>query len=458
MAEFDIDSTLETLNSQLSELSDVNETINQLETNINNLNAQIDAQESNLEPGAKEKTQNQLDNNRARQTELAAKYLGSLEDFNNKVAEQIGNNVTAADMDLSGPVKDWNVHVKQWFFDLGDDVGEQIRQLQKSVGEDGKSLNESPETISRIRRFFEKSKGFATKYGLQVFISLYAILSAISIGTNWKKDFEQQNNGLNFYQSIGCYQYNTKNGTIRAIGICGATKICASRTNKTSCEAPNPVGKYCQWTETSGGNYSCVPGQHFTNGTQCGLTCSSDKDCITVNSVNCDPKTNPCLSGYCQDGKCQGGQKCDQATKQCSPSVSFDPNFPIKKQMEQGRLGFCLQGMPPTPCPGASSVCSVIGENGCCDKCDDNDPSCDDMGGRVVNSSCMCTGNNWVTIPMCGGISSILSMLSYMKVNSSQWVPQKTPLIIYVITGIGLVMFLITLVWYVFYLIKHGKK
>jgi len=450
MAEFDLNEIVETLNDQYASVMDSNSLVDQIEQNLRGVEDQIKAQVE-VEPNIKEKLNDQLEQEKAKRAENASKFLGSVDDFNKSIAKKIG--VSPNDMDLSRPVSDWHPNVKKWFFDLGDDIGENIRKLQKSVGEDGRPLEKSPQTIGELRRFYETYIG---PNGLKIFLSVYIALAAFSVGKNWKRDFEQKNKSVGSFQSVGCFQYNTKSGTIRSLGICGAMQNCAPRPDQTSCEAPNPVKGYCQWL-----NGTCVPGQHFTNGTQCGMTCSTDGDCHSVSPVSCDPVNNPCLVGYCQNGKCQGGQTCDQTTKQCTPPISYDPKFPISQQMDQGRLGFCLGGMPPIPCPGTASICSPAGDddNGCCPVCQDNDPSCSDMTGGISQSSCLCKGGkDWVTISMCGGISPILSMLSYMQINTKKWVPQKTPLVIYIVTGIGIVIFLVTLVWYVFYLIKHGKK
>lgn len=267
------------------------------------------------------------------------------------------------------------------------------------------------------------------------------------------------NTTLNDFQSLGCYQYDTKYGSIRALGVCGATKICAQRTSQSDCETTSPVAGYCAWSVDPNGNGTCGPGQSLLNAPSCAVTCNTNTDCHNVASIACDPQTNPCLVGYCQNGFCQGGQTCDPTSKTCTPSPSFDPAYPINTQMSEGKLGFCLGGVPPTICSGASSICNTTGDNnGCCDACDANDPDCSNPGGTITKPSCMCTGSNWVTIPICGGSASMVTNLAYMQAFKSQWAPTPTPLVVTILTGIGVLMMLVTLVWYVLYLIKHGKK
>ena len=202
---------------------------------------------------------------------------------------------------------------------------------------------------------------------------------------------------------------------------------------------------------------SCCPG------------CTKDSECHPVSSQTC---TTPdeCMTGNCDftTGKCVD-QTCDKTTNSCTPCPSSDPKFPILQQLQEGKLGFCKTGIPSTQCPTAALICQIQPASagkagGACVACGADNTFCTNSGGTDawydVNTqdTCMCTGSDWVTIPVCAPPASIVANLAYLSAIKNSWAPRKTPLVIYLIVGLGLIMFLITLVWYVFYLIKHGKK
>jgi hypothetical protein len=147
----------------------------------------------------------------------------------------------------------------------------------------------------------------------------------------------------------------------------------------------------------------------------------------------------------------------------CTPCPSIDPRYSIRQQTLDGKLAFCLGTNPVSTCGNAGDICQIYnpvdGTGGACLACDANDSNCTNPGGNIqTKSTCMCSGDDWLNLSLCASAPDLAMALEYMISISDEWVPMKTPIFVYIIGFISILILLISLIWYIRYLIKNAKK
>jgi hypothetical protein len=110
------------------------------------------------------------------------------------------------------------------------------------------------------------------------------------------------------------------------------------------------------------------------------------------------------------------------------------------------------------PCDYTTQACKSIKSSGTCDSSCQND-SCkknpnaiqckwlDDKDKRVTG-----------TFAICGNPSNILTKMMVLSDNADSWVPQPTPPITIIITILGIIGIIITVLWYIIFLIRQERK
>lgn len=367
------------------------------------------------------------------------------EDALSKIQDTIG---LKEPLNLKDPWEKQPPEFQKYFAQQIEKVSDGLKNLQDKYNESGKSLQESPRTMKALGDFFDKSvkKGtFLDKLndkGLEYFlISIIALnliggaAAAIAQSQKQRSDKVAQSVFENF-QAIGCYQYHTKTGTIRSLGICGDP--CASQSQQT-CQNK----RICKWDNV---NNVCVQ----DDSKSCCKSCQSDTDCNSSNKT-CT-KDSDCLLGYCTNGKCPNSLCLIDGTCNCPDLTS-----PILSQMQNGDLGFCG---PNGVCTAASFICkaqNADGTGGACKPCNNNS-YCTDPTGQDTDPTCICTDSDWLNVPICASIDDAIIILDNMAVNIDKWQPSGLPLtfkIIMILSGVSILM---VVLWYLYYLVKHARK
>jgi hypothetical protein len=110
------------------------------------------------------------------------------------------------------------------------------------------------------------------------------------------------------------------------------------------------------------------------------------------------------------------------------------------------------------PCDYTTQACKSIKSGGTCDSSCQND-SCkknpnaiqckwlDDKDKRVTG-----------TFAICGNPSNMLTKMMVLSDNADSWVPQPTPPITIIITILGIIGIIITVLWYIIFLIRQERK
>ena len=441
---------LANLQDSLSEYNQIDQSLQQFDENIGDLDGQIAA-----DPPTKAELEKQrADAQEARQktaedkAQKAVEYATGLDAYKGTLAKKLG--IEKGQIDFDANYNDWNPKMQDHFANLTDDIVDNVQQVQESVGEKGKTVENSPETQSKLREAFKDPFVW-----MAFFSGLAGLVNAgLSGDFNSHDYFTKHNTNLSQFRAIGCYQYHTKTGSIRTLGVCGINQECAASTDSKSCAAITPVG-ICQWDKQ---NSQCTAGPLVTDAASCCAPCTKDSDCHSIAAKSCKVPSD-CLVGDCVNGTCVD-QTCNTVSNTCTPCPSVDPKFPVLEELKEGKLGFCMKGFPSTNCPASSRICRATTDNvpGACTACATTDDSCVNPGGISSIGNCLCTGSDWVTVPICGTASTLITNLAYMQAVKNLWAPSKTPLVIYIITGLGILMLVISLIWYVIYLIKHGKK
>lgn len=419
--------------------------------------------------------------------EAATKAVSSIEDWYQSIAKRTG--VDRGDVDFEQKYDEWRPELQDYFSGEVADLLSDVAKLQKSLGESGRKFSESPNLQQKLTQAVvdatiettrstdptvdpgeEEIKPWVKK--LVMFIS-FAWAVGEGIGVYDKENVHKHlmsNPDLRKNIPTGCFQYHWPTGSIRSIGICGVQKICSSETQNSKQTCGTGKGEnICSWN-----GLSCGASTRLTDATSCAPSCTPSSTNPYGAKNECHPKSEPCTkdsecpAGTCVSGQCQY-QTCDSKTWTCSPSPTYSPNYPIYDQLVGGKLGFCLGGIPTQPCSVAPIVCTAKnadGTGGACDPCDADDPECTNPNGTYnKNKLCMCVnpaGNSgskgWATYPMCGTSTELVSWILYMKQLSGNWTPQETPTTTYIIGGLSILLFIITMIWYINYLIKYGKK
>lgn len=110
------------------------------------------------------------------------------------------------------------------------------------------------------------------------------------------------------------------------------------------------------------------------------------------------------------------------------------------------------------PCDYTTQACKSIKSGGTCESSCQNDDckknpnaiQCkwlDDKDKRVTG-----------TFAICGNPSNILTKMMVLSDNADSWVPQPTPPITIIITILGIIGIIITVLWYIIFLIRQERK
>jgi hypothetical protein len=286
-----------------------------------------------------------------------------------------------------------------------------VMKLQESVGEGGKSLNESPATKKSLLDRIKEDK-------MSTALMLLA-LGSVAITPLLIKDpakvFNKNNPPKKYTdEMVGCFQINTDTGEINNLGLCHV-----------------------------GENIDDIAKRKY--GTCC-KTCLGDGDCTDLESKTTCKTTVDCLSSnkdvQCVGGKCQNEQKClptgfinpdnGSEIKTCSPCPAPD----LQLSVQVPGMSFCNK-YSSMPCAFMQLVCQPTSAGGTCENAK--------------------TGKGWQTMPMCGNVDNFVLSMMALNQNTEIWQPSSTPLYIKIMTIIGLVGFFITFLWYILYLVKNSK-
>lgn len=316
--------------------------------------------------------------------------------------------------DFSKPLKDMSDETRKYIQTTVKGVAEPLSELQKSLGESGKTLNESPKTFDKIKKFLNdhhtKVMLLSSIFG-GVVPGLIASNDTTIFGSN-----PDAGPASSVSDAIGCYQYNTSDGDIRFLGLCGVKTPSAS----TCCPPIKNPDKLCT-KDSDCDNTNTKP-------------CKTDGDCMTT----CNTTT-----GFCN------GQTCDQNTGSCSPCP-----LPDRSLHDQAKdLAFCLGGDVSAPCPMAKLACAAYdpktNSGGTCQSCEDASSD---------SKTCFKTSKSYITIPVCGNADSLIILLSHMFKYKDSWAPTPTPITGKILMILSIIGFIVTIIWYIIYLIKNAKR
>lgn len=447
MAEFEIFEELADLKNANTEYNEATLNKNRLHLNLSDLEAQI-AEGQGDEPKLQEykkQAQQELNNINISRQAAVSKYQESLKNFKTALGKKL--SIKPEEIDFTQSYNQMKPELQKFISSQADEFVENVKKFQEKYGKDKPN-----EWLKKIE---EKAL-----YSLPVLAAMGVVASLIERGGDSDGWFKQHDYNFHANRAVGCYQYHVPSGAIRTMGVCGVEKKC-SPLNEEQCNAQTPQG-LCQWNSHE---KRCTAGSLVTNAQSCSSSCTTNADCNTIDKVACSTPSD-CKVGNCVNGTCMS-QTCDPNTKTCIPTVPSNPEWKVLDQIENGKIGFCLGDGMGTTCDATTLICDVTTNGGACEACNANDQSCLSPGNEISTvANCMCTNlyglnkntTGWITLPICQPADSFLTTISYMNSISNNWVPQKTPLVITVLMWLGIILFFLTLVWYVIYLIKHGKK
>ena len=441
-------SDMSNIRDENSDLNNAKEALQQVE------NSNLTEQEKNIKnEGMNDDILKRLSN----LEELSNRFRTTLENLKSSLSDQLGidHETITSDLNTRSP-SELSSQMLKYIAERADPVLDGLVKIQDSVGETGRSLEKSPKTVktimSKIKEIFlgnEQTSNFEKySHGLTVLL----VITSLSVGiTGAIKNHNIINttnnlaNAPNYPQ--GCVQYNTKTGIFRVLGFCGGA-------NNKECNSLSD-GSWC--TKDVTGNIIDIRQQINTSNT-CSKTCVVDNDC---NVKPNNSLSNPCPDNFniSSDGtmcnppsdfsfKCKDGA--------CSPNPVYSTNFNIVDQVNWGTSSFCYtDGYSNYPCPIVADnyciACSTNSQYACvnaeCEK-----------GNLVQSSSCVCQGEDWNTQPVCITTLDVIHVLSLMNKNIDIWSVPKTPITVYLITGLGILLLIVTFIWYIKYLITQGKK
>jgi hypothetical protein len=465
--------------SEKSNLEFNRDVANQLVENMNSIVEKMKEVESKMQEELKQQLQDAKETLEQQQLQVAEsteRYLAKLESWKQSISN--GLNIDSGSIDFESKYTDWDPKLRDNFSSNIADLLNGVTELQKSLGESGKKITESPITQQKlIRSVIEQETNGQSSDGQNNYVSFKnAVLLILALG--WfgaliggvvaKSDVDKHltsNPDLSAAIPTGCVQYDTVTGSIRTIGVCAVQDVCSSQTKDTC--GTGAGAKICYWD-----NVSCIPSQIITSSLSCSTQCTPDSNNPYGAKNECHPFSSPCTTDeQCSTGTCDNGQcsyqTCNVNSGTCSPTPTYDTNYSLKQQLLSGSLGFCLGGIPSQACPVASSICTATnsdGTGGACTACDSNDLQCTSPD-QVINqnSNCLCVnpagnGTKWVTYAMCATSTDLALLLLYMRNVKTDWAPMKTSIIVYILFGISILLFIITLIWYVEYLLEHVKN
>ena len=121
-----------------------------------------------------------------------------------------------------------------------------------------------------------------------------------------------------------------------------------------------------------------------------------------------------------------------------------------------------------TPCPNSSTSCQSTKQGGTCDS------NCITPGCSTDSpQNCVCQNNpdsdecKWLdssdnrvvgTMAICVNPSDIVAKMISLSTNISDWSPEPTPPLSIIISALGIIGILISVVWYILFLIRKERK
>ena len=154
----------------------------------------------------------------------------------------------------------------------------------------------------------------------------------------------------------------------------------------------------------------------------------------------------------------------DHGVGTCSDKIVLSTkNTDLKKLITDNKPSFCtrLPNNMVVPCKYASNACAAyqsgnplsgsctVGQ--CKNPSGENDPNSGKWQDDLSN-------NNIEGIPVCISTSQYVMELFDLNDQSVDWVPTPTPPLIIIITIIGILMILLTVLWYIIFLIRQERK
>ena len=373
-----------------------------------------------------EQTRENLKQQKVEYYKIAREYIGQRNAWESGLAENLGlspKDLNFNTFDFSSP--DAKPQIKNYLENLFDDNIEGLKKLQKYYGEEGKSIRDSPNTKQRFNEIF-KDPMMKMMMGI-LFLDVIPSLAIWNGTAFWNKKSPKDH----AISSIGCYQYNINTEDIRFLKTCGAN------SSGSCCATKDPKVSLCIKDDDCLSKKVCYTSEECDNG-----------PCIKNGS---DPQVE-CAAGdtcFCQGQTCDN--KGDNPTFTCNPCPS--PEVSISDQIKS--LSICTGGYPLSTCSVSGLICQPKSQDnngfvhGACQTCDElgSDPE-----------TCAKTGSNWITTAVCNDGLTLVTALENMRQYKDNWVPKSVPLLSWMVVVIGIIGFLLTSIWYIKYLIKHGKK
>lgn len=198
-----------------------------------------------------------------------------------------------------------------------------------------------------------------------------------------------------------------------------------------------------------------------------GIIAATDKkdiDAIIKSYNGCyqvDSTTGDLIAGPCN---CAFDFSNDDGVGTCSDKIVLSTkNTDLKKLITDNKPSFCtrLPNNMVVPCKYASNACAAyqsgnplsgsctVGQ--CKNPSGENDPNSGKWQDDLSN-------NNIEGIPVCISTSQYVMELFDLNDQSVDWVPTPTPPLIIIITIIGILMILLTVLWYILFLIRQERK
>ena len=198
-----------------------------------------------------------------------------------------------------------------------------------------------------------------------------------------------------------------------------------------------------------------------------GIIAATDKkdiDAIIKSYNGCyqvDSTTGDLIAGPCN---CAFDFSNDDGVGTCSDKIVLSTkNTDLKKLITDNKPSFCtrLPNNMVVPCKYASNACAAyqsgnplsgsctVGQ--CKNPSGENDPNSGKWQDDLSN-------NNIEGIPVCISTSQYVMELFDLNDQSVDWVPTPTPPLIIIITIIGILMILLTVLWYIIFLIRQERK
>jgi hypothetical protein len=133
----------------------------------------------------------------------------------------------------------------------------------------------------------------------------------------------------------------------------------------------------------------------------------------------------------------------------------YDPTKPLSSQI--AGANFCYQKgpeYPAEPCQIAQLAC----EDGISGSCQIGSCRYPSPSGNNSNNTWKGDGKGIMSYPLCVSPRDLVFYLIDLNSKAANWEPTPTPPLIYLVTSIGAILMLITIIWYVLFLIKKEKS